>query len=103
MENINEQQRRELAVKRIKAKNGFKIHLFVYAVVNLMLVAIWAISVAAGWNDNVVNQPFGGNFFWPIFPILGWGLGVAINGYVVYHGEVYTEEQIQREMKKLPG
>jgi hypothetical protein len=81
-------QRREEAIKRIKAKNDFKIHLVVYLAVNSMLIAIWAFT--------------GAGFFWPIFPIVGWGIGVVINGYVAYQGNVYTEEQIQREMQKLP-
>ncbi len=80
--------RREQAIKRIKAKNDFKIHLMVYLAVNAMLVVIWAFSNAG--------------FFWPIFPIAGWGIAVVINGYVAYRGNVYTEEQIQREMQKLP-
>jgi len=80
--------RRELAIKRIKAKNDFKIHLVVYLAVNAMLVVIWTFSNAG--------------FFWPIFPIAGWGIAVVINGYVAYRGNVYTEEQIQREMQKLP-
>jgi 2TM domain len=80
--------RREQAIKRIKAKNDFKIHLVVYLAVNAMLVVIWAFTNAG--------------FFWPIFPIAGWGIGVVINGYVAYRGNVYTEEQIQREMQKLP-
>ena len=86
--------RRELAIKRIKAKNDFKIHLVVYLAVNAMLVAIWAFTNA--------GQPFPIGFFWPIFPMVGWGIGVVINGYVVYRGNVYTEEQIQREMRNLP-
>ncbi len=86
--------RREQAIKRIKAKNAFKIHLVVYLAVNAMLVVIWAFTNA--------GQPFPQGFFWPIFPIAGWGIGVVINGYVAYRGNVYTEEQIQREMEKLP-
>lgn len=86
--------RREQAIKRIKAKNDFKIHLVVYLAVNTMLVVIWAFTNA--------GQPFPGGFFWPIFPIAGWGIGVVINGYVAYQGNVYTEERIQREMQKLP-
>lgn len=85
--------RRELAIKRIKAKNDFKIHLFVYFAVNAMLVLIWAFTSA--------GKPPG--FFWPIFVIAGWGIGVVINGYVAYRSNVYTEDQIQREMKQLPS
>jgi hypothetical protein len=37
-------------------------HLRAYIAVNAMLVAIWALT--------------GGGYFWPIWPILGWGVGV---------------------------
>jgi hypothetical protein len=83
------ESRRELAIRRLKAKSGFKIHLLFYLAVNALLVATWALSDAGG-------------YFWPIFPIVGWGIAVAINAYAAYWGDVYTEEQIQREMKNLP-
>jgi hypothetical protein len=86
--------RRKRAIGRIKAKNAFKIHLLVYLLVNAMLVVIWAFTSR--------GQPFPQGIFWPIFPLAGWGIGVAINGYFAYRGNVYTEEQIQREMKLLP-
>jgi hypothetical protein len=88
------ESRRELAIKRIKAQGDFRIHVFVYLAVNAMLVATWAFS---GWGQP---QPQG--FFWPIFVIVGWGIGVVANWYVAYHATGYTEEQIQREMKNLP-
>lgn len=40
-----------------------RIHLAVYVVVNVMLIGIWAAS--------------GGGYFWPVWPILGWGIGVG--------------------------
>lgn len=87
--------RRALAIKRIKAKNDFRIHLFVYFAVNAMLALIWTFTNA--------GKPWPEGFFWPIFVIAGWGIGVLINAYVVYRGSVYTEDQIQREMKQLPS
>ncbi|MEA2468152.1 MAG: eukaryotic-like serine/threonine-protein kinase [Thermoleophilaceae bacterium] len=45
---------------------SFRIHLTVYIVVNLMLVGIWAAS--------------GGGYFWPVWSILGWGIGVGCHG-----------------------
>jgi hypothetical protein len=53
MESITE-QRREQAIKRIKAKNAFKIHLMVYLTVKTMLVVIWVALAAAGWLHYVV-------------------------------------------------
>jgi hypothetical protein len=40
-------------------------------------------------------------FFWPIFPIAGWGIGVAANAWDVFGREPVTEERIQREMSHL--
>jgi uncharacterized ion transporter superfamily protein YfcC len=80
--------RRELAIKRIKAKDDFKVHLVVYLVANAMLVVIWA-STGAG-------------YFWPIFVLAFWGIGVVLNGYTVYRGNQVTEAQIEREMQRLP-
>src|SRR3954447_856982 len=40
-----------------------RVHLTTYLLVNAMLIAIWAAA--------------GGGYFWPIWPILGWGIGVG--------------------------
>jgi eukaryotic-like serine/threonine-protein kinase len=50
-------------VDRHVLSQSFKTHLTLYALVNLMLIGIWAAS--------------GGGYFWPIWPMLGWGFGVA--------------------------
>src|SRR3954454_16536401 len=44
-------------------ETSVRIHLTTYLVVNLLLIGIWAAS--------------GGGYFWPIWPILGWGIGVG--------------------------
>jgi len=53
-------------------RTSVNIHLTVYVLVNLMLVAIWA----AG----------GGGYFWPIWPILGWGIGLGAHAAPVIAG-----------------
>jgi membrane protein required for beta-lactamase induction len=88
------EQRRELAIKRLKAKSDFKKHLLAYVAVNTMLIVIWAF--------NSAGQPWPRGMFWPIIPIVGWGVGLVMQGYVTYRGNVYTQEKIQREMSKLP-
>jgi class 3 adenylate cyclase len=44
-------------------RQSVKIHLTFYLLVNVLLIGIWAAS--------------GGGYFWPVWPILGWGIGVA--------------------------
>ena len=80
--------RRNLAIKRIEEKNGFRMHAVVYAVVNATVVLIWLFT--------------GAQFFWPIFPIAIWGMGLILHGYTVYRPAVYTEQQVREEMDRLP-
>jgi hypothetical protein len=82
-----EQELRKLAVSRLRKKRDFGTHIVVYVIVNAMLVAIWAIT--------------GAGFFWPIFPILGWGIGVAANAWDVYGRKPITEDEVQRETERL--
>lgn len=79
---------RDRVIKRLKKRRDFQVHLLTYILVNAFLVGIWAISDVHG-------------FFWPIFPILGWGVAVILNAWDVYRGEEFTEDQIQREMEHL--
>jgi class 3 adenylate cyclase len=53
-------------------RQGFRIHLTVYVLVNLLLIGIWAAS--------------GGGYFWPIWPILGWGMGIAAHAAPIIAG-----------------
>lgn len=78
--------RREAAVKRVKARHDFRSHLAVYAVVNALLVVIWAAT--------------GAGYFWPIWPIAGWGIGLLLNAWDVYYRNPITEEEIQRELDR---
>lgn len=77
---------RALAVKRLKAKRDFSGHVIAYLTVNLLLVAIW----------YTTSQ----GFFWPVFVIFGWGIGVAMNAWEVYSPPA-TEEQVAAEMERL--
>jgi hypothetical protein len=79
---------RERAIKRLKKRRDFTAHLLVYAMVNTFIVVIW-----------LSTDPHG--FFWPVFPIAGWGIGVVMNAYDVFHDDEFEEERIQREMQRL--
>jgi 2TM domain-containing protein len=80
---------REQAIQRLKKKRDFRSHVFIYVAVNAMLVVIWAVT--------------GSGFFWPIFPIIGWGIAVAANAWDVYGRKPITENEIRREADRLRG
>src|SRR6266536_3100353 len=63
-----EQVLRDRAVAQLKKQRDFRGHLLVYVLVNSFLVLIWAMTGRHG-------------FFWPVFPIVGWGIGVIMNAW----------------------
>ena len=77
-----------LARRRAGAKMGWYVHALVYVCVNAGLALI---SVSSG-------RP------WFIFPLAGWGLGLAIHGLVVWvntGGAGLHERLLQAEREKL--
>ena len=78
---------RQVALGRLKKQSDFWLHLMIYLMVNGFLVVIWAMT--------------GVPFFWPVFPIFGWGIGVAANAWDVFLRPEPTEAQLQREMARL--
>src|SRR5918999_1922509 len=69
---------------RREAPADLKVHFTIYALVNLMLIGIWAAS--------------GGGYFWPIWPMLGWGIGVAMHAapWLARSGTAPAERRIER-------
>ena len=87
-ETTSDEVLRERAIKRLKKRRDFAGHLLVYVLVNTFIVLIWFMSGSNG-------------FFWPVFPIVGWGSGVVMNAWDVYRNDEFDEVQIRREMDRL--
>jgi hypothetical protein len=83
-----ESELREQAIKRLKKRRDFHGHVLIYLMVNAFLVVIWAMTMPDG-------------FFWPVFPIVGWGIGVVMNAWDVYFVEDFGEEDINREIERI--
>jgi hypothetical protein len=60
---MNEHQVRD----HVRKLRRFYTDAMIYGVVNLGLILIWAIS--------------GGGYFWPIWVIIGWGIGLGIHAF----------------------
>jgi hypothetical protein len=79
---------RRQAERRADMKLGFRSHLFAYVLVNAGLVAI-----------NLVTSP---GYFWAIWPIVGWGLGLMAHGMAVYQFTGDTRERaVEAELRRL--
>ncbi|MDI1273513.1 2TM domain-containing protein [Polaromonas sp.] len=78
----------QLARRRAAAKLGWYIHASVYLLVNLLLLTL---SLASGRH-------------WAVFPLLGWGIGLAVHGAVVFlgtGGAGLHERLVQQERDRL--
>lgn len=80
-------KRRAAAIDRITNKRDLRNHAAVYCAVNTLLVVIWAAS--------------GGGFFWPIWVIAGWGIGLAAHAWGVYGDKPISEADIVDEMNRV--
>ena len=77
------------AHRRVGRKIGFSVHALVFVLVNLGLFAINAAT---------------GDPHWARFPLMGWGLGLAIHGVVTFmalQGEGLRRSLLQREIENL--
>lgn len=77
-----------LARRRAGAKLGWYIHAGVYIAVNLLLAMLSAMS----------------DRHWAVFPAMGWGLGLAIHGVVVFvltGGGGLQDKLVRRERERL--
>lgn len=79
-----------LARRRAGAKLGWYTHATVYLVVNLFLFVL---------SDQALGERR-----WSIYPMLGWGLGLALHGVAVFllgSGSVLRDRMVERERERL--
>ncbi len=79
---------REAAVTGLRKKRDLQAHVLAYVLVNLFLNGIWLLTTPGG-------------FYWPMFPLLGWGIGLAFHVWDVYVGSNPSEAAIRTEMDRL--
>ncbi len=87
-----EEEIRQEAIKAVKRKREFRNHVIAYIIVNAFLVVVWYFTSRPG-------------YFWPIWVMGGWGIGVAFNAWDAYgrkHGPI-SEAEIQREIDRQKG
>jgi 2TM domain len=87
-ERNDEELLRQRAVRQVRKRRDFYGHLLAFVLVNAAVITIWA---TVG----------GGGFFWPIFLILGWGIGLVMHAWDVFYESYEDEGQIQREIERM--
>jgi signal transduction histidine kinase len=54
--------------RRARRREAFRHHAALFVTIQVLLVAIWALT--------------GGGYFWPVWPLLGWGAVFALHGWL---------------------
>ena len=80
------------AKKRVEEKKEFYKHLVIFAIVMPFLFTI-----------NMLTSPF---HYWFVYPLLGWGLGLAIHFFTVFgfRGRFYEKweaKEIEKELRRM--
>jgi hypothetical protein len=83
---MDEQARYDEAKKRVSEIKEFYQHLATYVVINAVLVVI-----------NLLTSP---QYFWFVWPLLGWGIGVALHALSVFGG-VWGKDWEERKINEI--
>jgi fatty acid desaturase len=77
----------ERARARVEKKRKFRSDVVAYVVINAFIVGIWALT--------------GSGYFWPGWILAAWGMGLVLAGWDVFFRRDVTDEDIQRELRKI--
>lgn len=81
-----EDELREQAVTELRKRRELAGHLMAFILVNTFVVIIWYVT--------------GAGFFWPVFPIFAWGIGVVFHTWDVLWPQP-TEASIRSTMDRI--
>lgn len=89
MDEFGREAAREWQARRAARQRVFWLHAVVWGAVGLLLVTIWALA--------------GAGFPWFLFPVLGWGVGLAAHGATAYLLRSPEELMVLREARRDRG
>jgi hypothetical protein len=67
-------------------RKEFGSHLVAYVVINAFLIAVWAFT--------------GAGYFWPVWVLAGWGVGLALHAWETFMRRPVTEADVDRELAR---
>ena len=94
-ESTTQAEVRAQAIRSLRRKRDFRGHLVAFLIVLGAFWVVWA----------VMGVQLGVWFPWPVFPTVGWGIGLVLHAWSVYGPppRPMTEESVQREERRLAG
>lgn len=84
---MNREQQYQEVKRRVRQIAEFYRHLGAYIVVNAGLAVI-----------NLISNP---DDIWFVYPLLGWGIGVAAHGLKVFMTEGWSRSWEERKIREL--
>jgi hypothetical protein len=88
MTTLERYEEAELALTRAEWRRGFRIHATVFAIVMTGLTVL----------NIVLVLTTAANFIWFVFPLVGWGFGLAMH-YV--HGVRRADEHVRARQSRI--
>jgi len=85
-ENLDESTARENARHRVERKRKFRGDLVAYAVINSLLIGVWAAT--------------GLGYFWPGWVLGGWGVMLILDAWNTYNRGAVSDEEVDRELHR---
>jgi hypothetical protein len=93
---LDDQELRQKAEKRAEEKVDFLIHFVIYLCVNALLIGVWYFNGGSGWFTG--GQ---GMFPWFIFPLFGWGIGIAAHFFGAFASPNLKDRFAQKEYERM--
>ncbi|MFC4588959.1 2TM domain-containing protein [Sphaerisporangium corydalis] len=81
---------RARAIRQLHLRRGLQVHVLIYVLANAIQVVVWFAYTPQ-------------QFFWPLWSILGWGIGLLFHIWGVHSGAGIDEARIEREIDRMHG
>jgi hypothetical protein len=81
---------RDLAIRAVRRKRGFRAELTSYLLVNAILWGVW---FATGGAEE--------QGYWPAWVSAAWGIGLAISAWHTFGQKPISEAAIDAELQKM--
>ena len=82
--------------KVAQRRAGFKYHVLIYFIMNIFFWTLWYISL----GNNSTPPAERDHIPWPVWPMVGWGIGVFFNYLAAYRN---NNPLAEKEYQKLKG
>ncbi len=105
----DEEQLRQMAIKEIEQERRFHKHVVEYVIVSALLVIAWVISEynnANGWPTKGFSESSGTPHVWNlwiVYPVGVLGALLAMEAWNTYRKKPITEQEVRHHMDRLKG